>query len=661
MRQEEASSHRPHDTIEATLLSGRSIMSGLPFFPVKITFETSSFPFILKAMISAETIARFPSSPGIYIMKGADATVLYVGKARDLKKRVRSYFAASGDSRYHIRFLMARVTDIDVIVTDTEKEALILENTLIKKYRPKYNFNLRDDKTYFSLRMDMTEDFPRLTIIRKVTRDGARYFGPYSSASAAREVLKQLYKLFPLRHYPMESCRKRKRPCLFFQLRQCSAPCHGLISREDYAALAEGASLFLEGKNREIVRIFKERMAGAAAAEKYEEAGRFRDLIRSIAVTVEKQKMVAQGGDSDIIGFYREDERLYLALLFIRGGNLMGSRNYSFRWEMDDGEGIASFLNEYYNQDVFIPAEILLPLPIAEPAPLEELLSEKRGKKVCITVPRRGVRLELVKLAGKNAETSAFEKKKALESCESVLKELQERLHLPELPRRIECYDISNIQGQVPVGSKVAFLDGKADKVHYRRYRIKGVSRSDDFAMMREVLSRRFRQEADRDDYPDLIVVDGGIGQLNVLTRVLEELRVEGVAAAGLAKSRVERQMGAAEISRSDERIFLPGRKNPVVLRQNSAPLLLLARIRDEAHRFAITYHKKLRGRELLTSLLEGVPGVGAKRNKELLRHFGSLKRLREASFEDLQKVQGITQAVAESVWEHFHPKEEQE
>ena len=628
---------------------------------LRITFETPGFTFILIAMIGSEITARFPSSPGVYIMKGADATVLYVGKARDLKKRIRSYFAASGDSRYHIRFLMARVTDIDFIVTDTEKEALILENTLIKQYRPRYNFNLRDDKTYFSLRLDMAEEFPRLTIIRKVTRDGARYFGPYSSAAAARTVLKQLYKLFPLRHYPMETCRKRKRPCLFYQLRQCSAPCHGLISREDYAALAEGAGLFLEGKNREIVRIFKERMAAAAAAEKYEEAGRFRDLVRSIEVTVEKQKVVAQGGDSDVVGFYRDDERLNIALLFIRGGSLIGSRNYSFSWEMDESEGIASFLNEYYNQDVFIPPEILLPVPVSEPAPLEELLSERRGKKVSIAVPRRGVRSELVRLAVKNAETSAQEKKKALESGESVLRELQERLHLQKSPRRIECYDISNIQGRLPVGSRVAFLDGKADKAHYRRYRIKGVDQSDDFAMMREVLSRRFRQGAVEEEYPDLIVVDGGIGQLNVLTRVLEELHVEGVAAAGLAKSRVEREMGGAEINRSDERIFLPGRKNPVVLRQNSAPLLLLARIRDEAHRFAITYHKKLRGRELVTSLLEGVPGVGKKRRNELLRHFGSMKRLGGATVAELLEVPGMSRTVAEAVWEHFHPKEEQE
>jgi excinuclease ABC subunit C len=608
-------------------------------------------------MISADAITRFPSSPGVYIMKGGDATVLYVGKARDLKKRIRSYFATSGDSRYQIRFLMAKVTDIDLIVTDTEKEALILENTLIKQYRPKYNFNLRDDKTYFSLRMDMAEEFPRLSIIRKVTRDGARYFGPYSSASAAREVLKQLYKLFPLRHYPLETCRKRKRPCLFHQIKQCSAPCHGLISRQDYAALAEGAALFLEGKNREIVRIFRGRMAAAAAAEQYEEAARFRDLIHAIEVTVERQKVVAQGGDADVLGFYREGDLLHFTLLFIRGGSLMGSRNYAFTWEMDDGEGIASFLNEYYNQDVFIPGEVLLPLPIAEPLPLEELLSERRGRKFSISVPRRGTRLELVSLAAKNAETAAMEKKKALESGESILRELQERLHLRKMPRRIECYDISNIQGQIAVGSKVTFVDGKADKANYRRYRIKGVARSDDFAMMREVLSRRFKNGATDLDCPDLLLVDGGIGQLNVLTSVLDELRLEGVDAAGLAKSRVEREADAAEISRSDERVFLPGRKNPVVMRQNSAPLLLLARIRDEAHRFAITYHKKLRGRDLLTSQLDVVPGIGAKRKRELLRHFGSLTRLKAASLDDLQNVPGISDTVALAVWQHFRQK----
>ncbi|HKZ18290.1 MAG TPA: excinuclease ABC subunit UvrC, partial [Geobacteraceae bacterium] len=346
---------------------------------------------------------NFPTSPGVYLMKGGSGTVLYVGKAKNLRARVRSYFTRSSDSRYHIRYLMARVADIDYIVTDTEKEALILENTLIKEHRPRYNINLRDDKTYFSLRMDVSEEFPRLTLIRKVTRDGARYFGPYSSASAAREVLKQIYKLFRLRHYPLETCRRRGRPCLFHQISQCSAPCFGLISKEDYAALAQGAVLFLQGKNRDLVKTLRKSMADSAKRENYEEAARFRDLIRSVEVTVEKQKMVAQGGDIDVLGYYREGSLLGISLLFIRGGSLIGSRNFALSWEMDDEEGISSFLNEYYNRDVYIPDEVLLPVHIEEPAAFAELLSEKKGKRVAVTFPGRGTKLEMVKLANRNA------------------------------------------------------------------------------------------------------------------------------------------------------------------------------------------------------------------------------------------------------------------
>jgi excinuclease ABC subunit C len=287
-------------------------------------------------------------------MKGGD-TILYVGKAGNLKQRVRSYFRQSGDARYHIPYLMARVTVIDFIVTDTEKEALILENTLIKQHRPRYNLNLRDDKTYFSLRLDMTEEFPRLAIVRKVPRDGARYFGPYSSASAAREVLKELCKIFPLRHYPLETCRRRGRPCLFYQIKQCSAPCFSLISREDYRTLAEGTALFLEGKNRELLQVLRKRMASEAAAERYEQAARFRDLIRAIEVTVEQQKMVSHGGDTDVIGLSRDGNRLEIVIIFIRGGNMTGSRTFHLSWELDDAEGLASFLNEYYSKEVFIP------------------------------------------------------------------------------------------------------------------------------------------------------------------------------------------------------------------------------------------------------------------------------------------------------------------
>ena len=347
-------------------------------------------------------VDNFPSSPGVYIMMTAEGAVIYVGKARNLKKRVRSYVGDTRDSRIHIRFMVQQVASIEYIVTDTEKEALILENTLIKQHRPKYNINLRDDKTYFSLRMDMKEPFPRLSLVRKVPADGARYFGPYSSATSAKEVLKQLYKMFPLRHYPLATCMARKRPCLYHQIKQCSAPCCGLITAEAYAELAEGAALFLEGKNTEIARLYRTRMSQASQEMRYEDAARYRDLLRAIEVTVERQKMVAKGGDSDVFGVHREADRMQIAMLHIRGGTMTGGRGFLFDWEMEDEEGLASFLNEYYDLDTPIPQSILIPFQIAEPAALEELLTEKSGKKVTISAPQRGPKLEMVKLAQKN-------------------------------------------------------------------------------------------------------------------------------------------------------------------------------------------------------------------------------------------------------------------
>jgi len=604
-------------------------------------------------MITLEMVKNFPSSPGIYLMKDADGRVIYVGKARNLKNRVRAY-VGTGDGRIHIRFMVQLVASVEYIVTDTEKEALILENTLIKQHRPKYNINLRDDKTYFSLRMDPKEPFPRLSIVRKVPPDGARYFGPYSSASAAREVLKQLYKIFPLRHYALASCMSRKRPCLYFQIKQCSAPCYKQISEADYAALAEGAAMFLEGKNTEIARLYRARMALASQEFRYEDAARYRDLLRAIEVTVERQKMVAQGGDSDVFGLFRAGDRLQIALLHIRGGTMTGGRGFLFDWELENEEGLASFLNQYYSLDAPIPPQILTQVAIPEAAALEELLSEKAGRKVTIGTPQRGVKLELVKLAAKNAQSAVEERAAKAESCAELLDELADKLHLPAPPRRIECYDISNIQGEMAVGSRVVFVDGKADKSLYRRYRIKGVLKSDDFAMMREVLSRRFKPES-AEDRPDLIVVDGGIGQLNVLSAVLGELGVQGVEAAGLAKSRVARDMESEEIVKSDERVFRPGRKNAISLRQNSAPLLLLVRIRDEAHRFAVTYHKTVRSKELTRSRLDGVAGIGATRKKALLTHFGSLKKVKAATLEELEATPGMNKATAKTLWEQLH------
>ncbi len=611
----------------------------------------------MSIMSLEDKIRQLPNSPGVYLMRDAAGEIIYVGKARNLRQRVRSYFGASIDSRYHVKFLVARVSDIEVLLTDTEKEALLLENTLIKQHHPRYNLSLKDDKTYFSLRLDPREQFPRFNVVRKISRDGARYFGPYASASAAREVLRQLQRMFPLRHYPLARCMARKRPCLYHQIGQCSAPCCGLISPDDYTTLVDGAMLFLEGKNRQLVTEFKRRMLEASDDLRFEEAARWRNLLRSIEVTVEKQKMVMQGGDSDAIGFYRDGSRLELVLLFIRGGVLTGSRLFNLNWELDDAEGIAAFLRQYYSEGAYIPEQILLPLDIEEGTALGELLGEIKGRRVSITRPLRGVKHDLVELAAKNAAAALRERDEKQASSEAVLEVLLQRLHLARLPRRIECYDISTIQGRFSVGSGVVFTNGRPDKDRYRRYRIREVTGQDDFAMLAEVFSRRFSSDrVAQDGLPDLVVVDGGIGQLNAAGEIISELGLAGrIDLVSLAKSRVVRNMTDDAIQKSNERIFLQGRRNPVVLRQNSAALLLLAAIRDEAHRFAIEYHRKLRGKEGIASGVEQIPGIGAKRRTALLRHFGSLQGLKEAGIEEIATVEGINRAMAKSVFEWLH------
>jgi excinuclease ABC subunit C len=614
-------------------------------------------------MALEDKIRQLPAAPGVYIMRDAAGEILYVGKARSLRQRVRSYFGASADSRYQVRFLMARCVDIDIVLTDTEKEALLLENTLIKQHRPRYNLDLKDDKTYFSLRLDPTEQFPRFTLVRKIPRDAARYFGPYASASAARDVLRQLLRMFPLRHYPLTRCMARKRPCLYHQIGQCSAPCAGLITAAEYATLVEGAMLFLEGKSKQLVAEFKRRMLEASDQLRFEEAARWRNLLRSIQVTVEKQKMVTRGGDCDVLGFHRDGPRLQLALLFIRGGVLSGSRQFSLNWELDDAEGIASFLRQYYRQGTFIPDEIHLPLEIEDRAPLAELLSEAKGKRVVIARPLRGVKRELVELAGKNAATQLRERDEKQAAADAVLEALRQRLRLTRLPRRIECYDISTIQGRFSVGSGVVFSDGRPDKPRYRRYRIRHVEGQNDFAMLAEVFSRRFRPEKlEAEPLPDLVVVDGGIGQLNAVAQIVAELGLEGrIDLVSLAKSRVERDAEAEELRKSAERVFLPGRRNPVVLRQNSGPLLLLAAIRDEAHRFAIDYHRTLRGKEGIASAIDGVAGIGSKRRTSLLKRFGSLQSLKQASLDELAAVEGMSRTTAEALFDWLHGEDGEE
>lgn len=602
------------------------------------------------------SIRTFPSAPGVYQMYDAQGVVLYIGKARNLRQRVRSYFGNT-DSRPQVRFLMARVADIRFTVTDTEKEALLLENTLIKQHQPRYNLSLKDDKTFFSLRIDPKERFPRFTVVRTITRDGARYFGPYASASAAREVLRQLQRMFPLRHYPLKACMNRPRPCLYHQIGQCSAPCHQLISSEEYALLVDGATLFLEGKSKHLVAGFRQRMMQAAEGQRYEEAGRWRDLLQAVATTLERQKVVSQGGDSDILGLARTGDRLAMALLFVRGGSLSGSTVLHGSGGLDDTDALSACIQRYYGAERSIPDELLLPLlPDDQPA-LEEWLTELKGKKVRLVHPQRGEKVKLVALAIRNAEAALQEQQTAEGALDNILKELQQKLALTAPPRRIECYDISNLQGRHSVGSGVAFLNGAPDRTRYRRYRIRTVEGQDDFAMLKELFARRFSQQRIEEwGLPDLVVVDGGIGQLNSALTALEELEMTGqFAVISLAKSRVKGDGKDIHVERSEERVFLPGRRNPVRLRQDSAPLKLLAAIRDEAHRFAIEYHRTLRDRETLRSALREIPGIGPQRERQLLTQFGSLEGVRQATATELAAQEGIGAELARQIKERLN------
>ncbi len=597
---------------------------------------------------------KYPTAPGVYIMKGEDDGVLYVGKAKSLRARLRSYFSAAGDGRAHIRFLVSRVRRIDTIVTDTEKEALLLENTLIKKHRPRYNIDLRDDKTYVSLRLDPREEFPTLQIVRRVRRDGALYFGPYASSSAVRETLKEIYRIFPLRHYPMQTCRRRGRPCLFHQIGQCSAPCHGKIDVAGYAQLVRGVVAFLSGREGEVIALLRERMTQAAAQMRYEEAARLRDQIRAVEQTTERQKVAeAGGGDQDIVGLHREGGEVEIAVLFIREGKLIDRRTFALEWRMDEDALLSSFLRQFYGRDVVLPDQLLLPFLPEDAELIAEWLCERRGKKVAVVAPQRGARAQLVEMAAGNAREAFRERGSRREARQGILEEIRQRLHLSRLPRRIECFDISNVQGSYGVGSMAVLVDGEAAKEAYRHYRIRTVEGADDYASLYEVLKRRLGRGASEGELPDCILIDGGKGQLSVLVTVLDELGLSGrIDAVGIAKSRIRANVRGKAVERSEERFFLPGRKNPVVLRAGSPALFMLERLRDEAHRFAVTYHRKVRGKEALASALEEIEGVGPGRRRALLKHFGSLKRIREATLEELVNAPGVPEAVARRIFE---------
>ncbi|MEM1347010.1 MAG: excinuclease ABC subunit UvrC [Myxococcota bacterium] len=605
-------------------------------------------------------LALIPHQPGCYLMKDKSERIIYVGKAKDLKNRVRNYFQASGDPRPFVKRLPHVLSDIETIITASEKEALILENTLIKRHKPKYNIALKDDKNYLSLRVNTSHEWPRVEVVRKKRSDGARYFGPYSSSHAVRRTLKVLNKYFKLRTCPDSVLQNRSRPCLQYQIKRCPAPCVLDIDRDAYMQHVADTVLFLEGRSDELTSALEEKMFAASEAMEFELAAHFRDQIRSVEQLLDRQQVVSvKEIDRDALGFYREGERVVVQLMVVRSGRLEGTKVFAMQDQpADDDELVSSFVNVYYNSGAFVPQEVLLPLEIGEETreAFGEILTEERGTKVRVLVPKRGVKKALVETANTNALHTFEEKHAKEERTQELLEALQSRLSLRNFPGHIECYDISNFQGDPIVGSQVVFIQGEPETSRYRQYKVRTVTSQDDFASMHEVLTRRLTKVADGDeDAPDLLVIDGGKGQLGQAVAVLEDLGLHEIDVIGLAKSRVDKVGFEDEaVTRSPERVFLPGRKNPVVLRQNSSEMFLLERIRDEAHRTAITFHKKLRRKAKLRSSLDDIPGVGAKTKRGLLRHFGSLKRIKEATLQDLEAAPGVGRKTARAIFEHF-------
>ena len=589
-------------------------------------------------------------------MKDRGGKVIYIGKAKDLRNRVRAYFRG-GDGRFQIDFLMRRVGDVETLVTTNEKEALILENNLIKQYKPRYNIRLKDDKSYLSIKVTVSHPWPRILATRKIVKDGNRYFGPYSSAFAARETIDIIEKHFLLRTCTDHNFRNRARPCLQYQIRRCLGPCVLPVDQEEYEEQLKQAILFIEGKSRELLEELKTKMEHKAEALEFEAAAKIRDQIQAVEKTLEKQRMVSHwGADQDIFGLYREGGFIEVQVLFVRQGKLTGNQAYSFEdLEFSDEDMMESLLTQFYQGERFIPDEILLPLELDDKEVREDYLTERKGKRVALLDPRRGDRWKLLEMAVQNARQSFSERHNKEKERERMLLELQEKLRLKHYPQRIECYDISNISGKQAVGSQVTFFDGEPDKKRYRHYRIRSpqaVRGGDDFAMMYEVLERRFRRGIEEGDFPDLVVVDGGKGQLGMALAAMRDLGVEDIDVIALAKMRVQSSPRSRDIQRTEERVFRPGQANPVTLSRNSNALFLLQRVRDEAHRFAITHHKKLRSKQSLHSVLDRIPGIGGVRKRALLRALGSLKRIEEATLEDLLKVPSINEKTAREILE---------
>jgi excinuclease ABC subunit C len=595
-------------------------------------------------------LRALPARPGVYLFRNKEGKVIYVGKAGNLKSRVRSYFGSPANLSSKIQQLVSNIQDLEFVITNSEQEALILECDTIKRYAPRFNASLKDNKTFPYLKIDIKEDWPSVYVTRRVQKDGARYFGPFASAGSVRKTLRLIKKIFPYR-----SCSKRidgqdKRPCLDYYIHQCLGPCIGAVEKDEYSEVISQVILFLQGRQELILRELDAKMKAAAQRLQFERAALLRDQIDAIENVIEGQRIATTlQGEKDVIGLAQNETLAYVEIFFVRNSKLIGRDHFIMEGTQGDSPGqiMTSFVKQYYASASYIPPAILLQHPVDELAVLSQWLSQQRGHKVELQVPQRGAKKKLVETVAENAarglELAQLKEMKA-EVISSGLQELKDRLHLPKMPLRMECYDVSNIQGTLAVASMVVLEKGWPKPAHYRRFRIKTVAGSDDYAMIQETLRRRFKRgvtgEGTWGIIPHLVLIDGGKGQLNAALEVRRELGLDSVPIASLAKE--------------NEEVFIPCDPEPVRIPEDSPALHILQRARDEAHRFAISYHQKLRHKEFITSTLDKIPGIGTKRRKALLRKFGSVEAIREAPLEELGRTQGITLGLARTIKEQL-------
>ncbi len=591
----------------------------------------------------SDQLSNVSTRPGVYLMKNTGGDILYIGKAGNLKKRLSSYFAVSKkrNTRFDskTRSLLKKISSFDTIITSTENEALILEAGLIKRHQPKYNVILKDGKRYPSLRLDIKNNYPTLSIVRKISKDGSLYFGPYSSASSVRQTMKTINKTFMLRKCKTRDFKNRRRPCINFQMGYCLGPCCNDVSPDSYDDIVKEVTLFLKGKGQELLKKIKKEMLAASEVFEFEKASQLRDRMFAITRIMEKQAVASNDFiDRDVISYAGTDDNYVITMLNIRGGLLIGTRHFDAGERLFGEAGmISEFIRRYYEKTHFIPKEILVCEPIEDAELIEKWLGDMAGRKVTIKCPKRGEKARLVNMAFQNAKNEHQKRSTAAAAGSDLLKRLKKRLKMDRIPARIECFDNSNLAGQEPVSSMIVFHDGKPARSYYRKFILRNAVIPDDYAFMYEVLKRRFSKKRRSTPHPDLLIVDGGKGQLNIAVSVLKELGLEKkFEVIGIAKKDEKK-------AEEEDKVFKHGRVNRINFSREKDLLLFIQKIRDEAHRFAVSFHRKRRTKALLKSELDGIRGIGKKRKIALLKHFGSVKKIRAAALSELSAVPGMT------------------